>query len=789
MKRKILWRSILGLALAFVILGLLAPYLNANRFRERIRTALQNSLNRKVELGEVHFSLFTGPGFSVEDVLIGDDPSAGLEPFAHVETLQARLQIASLLTGRLAFSKLRLVNPSVNLVKTAAGPWNVQAFFKRAAAAKEHSPHASFPDIEIVDGRIDLKFGLLKSVFYINDADVDIYPNAAGDLVVSFSGAPARTDRGGQGFGRLSAKGLLHNAGGSGDDLTMAMQLERSALSELVGLFDARDLGVHGYVSSNAKLSGPLSHIAIEGTLNVSDLHRWDLMPAEGEGWTLKYEGALGVQGQTLHLETSAASEEKIPVALKFEATDFISAPKWAATLALQNLPASSLAETARRLGVGLPENVQVDGKVNGGIGMSSPGGLSGRLAIANASLKFPDAGAAKLDTVQIAIANHEIALAPLEMTLDDGHSATIEARYDADTRDFAMQIGARLLSAEDFKSGAARLLSAGAAAALGGFRQGNWEGGLRYAKKGDAAGEWSGGFEVHDAQMELPGIAAPLRIMSAAVNIADGKVQLKNLRGRVGQVAIQADYRFDLAGGPQSMRLIASEASLEQLERLFLPTLSRRQGILANLRLRRAPVPAWLKERDIQGTVQVKRLLRATGPMEDVPLCAFQSRIDWTGTTVEFANASCRQDDMEAVGGVTVNLSGALPRYRLTGQVSNLDFNSGKLDVDGELNTGGTGGDVLLNAVSNGTFAGRDVRLTADTELRDIAGAYALSAGLLGPRLALTKVEASDGVDAFTGQGASTADGRIVLDLTTAGKRQVKLTGNLLPARSVPVQ
>ncbi len=236
MKRKILWRSIFGLVLGFTALGLLAPYLNANGFRERIREALQSSLNRKVELGAVHFSLFTGPGFSVEDVLIGDDRSAGLEPFAHVETLQARLQIKSLFTGRLAFSKLRLVNPSVNLVKTGAGPWNVQAFFQRAAApAKEHSPHASLPDIQIVDGRIDLKFGLVKSVFYINDADVDIYPNASGDLVISFSGEPARTDRGAQGFGRFSAKGLLHNSGGSEDELTMAMQLERSALSELVG--------------------------------------------------------------------------------------------------------------------------------------------------------------------------------------------------------------------------------------------------------------------------------------------------------------------------------------------------------------------------------------------------------------------------------------------------------------------------------------------------------------------------------------------------------------------------
>src|SRR5581483_3150146 len=152
-------------------------YLNADRFRERIREALQSALNRKVEVGEVHFNVFTGPGFSVDDVLIADDRAAGVEPFAHVNTLQARLQFKSLFTWKIAFSKLRLIEPSVNLVKTDAGPWNIQAFFHRATSGRETGPHTSFPDIEIQDGRINFKFGLLKSVFYINDTDAEIYPN------------------------------------------------------------------------------------------------------------------------------------------------------------------------------------------------------------------------------------------------------------------------------------------------------------------------------------------------------------------------------------------------------------------------------------------------------------------------------------------------------------------------------------------------------------------------------------------------------------------------------------
>lgn len=782
MKRKIVFRTALALGLTVVLLGLLAPYLSANQFRERIIEALQAALNRKVEIGAVHYNLFTGPGFSVEDVLISDEPGAGIEPFAHVDSLKARLHLKSLFTWHLAFSKLRLVEPSVNLVKTDAGPWNVQAFFQRAASEKEHGPHASFPDIEIVNGRINFKLGLVKSIFYINHADLYIYPNSSGDLVVRFSGEPARTDRGAQGLGRLSGRGLLHNSGRPEDDLSMAVQLERSSLSELVRLFSARDLGIHGQVASNATLAGPLSHIAINGSLNVSDLHRWDLMPAQGEGWTLKYRGLLDVHSQKLDLETTAAPEEKIPVALKFRAADFMSAPKWAASMILKDLPAASLVETARHLGAALPDTVQVDGKVNGGLGFSNPGGIQGELAVANASFKFPDNASAQIDSAEILITSQQVSLSPAELTLGNGHTALIQARYDAGAQEFAMQIATKLLTAADLNSGPGSLVDAAAIPVLAGCRQGTWDGSVRYERKGQAPGQWSGSFDVQNAQLDLPGIAAPLRVISAGVEVENGKVQIRNLRGRVGPVAIQADYRFDLAGGAHLMRLNAGEADVADLERLFMPTLRRKQGFLANLRLQTAPVPGWLKERDIEGTVQIKRLVR-----EDAPLCTLKAHLTWTGTDAQLTNATCVQDDMEAAGRVVINLAASTPQYRLSGQVRNLDYHDGTLDFEGRFDTAGTGTDLLLNAASQGVFTGRDIQLSTDTTLRDISGAYQLSTGVTGPRLVLTRIQASDGVDAFTGQGASLTEGRIVLDLTTAAKKQVKLSGSLFPLHSSP--
>ena len=176
-------RILVGFVLTALIAGAVAPLLNANRFRSEIHSALESALNRRVTIGKVHFNVFTGPGFSVDDVLIEDGPGMGIEPFAHVESLQARIRLASLWTGHLAFSKLRLVEPSVNFVKPDRGRGTSSPGWR---GQHRTPPHASPPDIEISDGRLNFKFGNTKSVFYVSDADLTIYPSPDGDVIIRF---------------------------------------------------------------------------------------------------------------------------------------------------------------------------------------------------------------------------------------------------------------------------------------------------------------------------------------------------------------------------------------------------------------------------------------------------------------------------------------------------------------------------------------------------------------------------------------------------------------------------
>ncbi|MDP8982381.1 MAG: hypothetical protein M3O35_17520 [Acidobacteriota bacterium] len=763
-------RRLLVIALALVIvIGLLAPRLSADRFRPRIEKALEASLGRPVHIGEVHLSLFAGPGFTLDNVLIDDDPRFGIEPFAHVDSITARIKLSSLLSGRLEFANLRLISSgstSFNFVKTDASGWNIQPFIERAS-------RPSVPDIQISSGRLNFKFGATKSAFYISNADLDIYPSQKGDIVIRFSGAPARTDRTAQGFGLLTGRGSLHPSSGA-DRLNMFVEMERTSLSELITLFDARDIGVNGFVTARAKLAGPLEKLDITGDVNLSEIHRWDMTPVKGGGWTLKLGGLLDLRGHDLSVETVAVDNKKPPVQVKFRLSDYLGDARWAASLVLHELPALSTLELGRNLGVQLPPDIQVGGAINGVLGYSQTDGLQGELALDKAALKSARSGSLEFGEAHLRVAKNRLDLEPVEVRTDNGQTAEIEARYAMDNGELGVKIATRQMNLAELHSGAGRLLASSALPLMDSLRQGSWRGWLEFQRKDGEAASWSGEYELQNVLADVPGLAAPLRITSAAVQVDAGQVHIVRLRGHAGEMSVEGEYRYQ-AGAQRAhrMKLTIPEADLAELERLFLPSLTRQEGFLARtFRFRRASPPAWLENRRIEGLLTVKNLRHG-----DTSLGEFRARLSWNGSAVRFSNVELAHQDMEAAGKILLDLGGAAPAWRLSGHFAGVDYRGGKLDFDGDLATAGLGLDLLLNAHGEGTFNARSVQLGPDADLREIAGSYRLKTG----RLQLWNLQALQGPDTLTGQGASQADGRLVLDLES-GRRQIHLTGTLLP-------
>ena len=272
----------------------IAPFINAAAFGPAVDRALEASLGRKVEFDRIYFALFPVPGFSLQNVTIHEDPRFGLEPFAHASGLDVRLRADKLLLGQMRLSTLRLVEPSLNLVKRGDGTWNVVELVQRLSAPR-HMPLSLIPAIEVSDGRIDFKLGTRKTTLYITGSDLSVYPERSGSVVVRFSGSPARTDRAGNGFGHL--RGTLNwrlKPLTNGNQLDADVNLDPSNLSEITALIEGHDIGIHGTVSATAHLEGPLSALRIGGDLRLEDVHRWDLLPSSGDFWRVAYPGQRG---------------------------------------------------------------------------------------------------------------------------------------------------------------------------------------------------------------------------------------------------------------------------------------------------------------------------------------------------------------------------------------------------------------------------------------------------------------------------------------------------------------
>ncbi len=774
-------RIVLPALLVVAAAGVLAPYLSAAPYRERIRAALQRALHRDVQVGAVHYNLFRGPGFEVQGVLIGDDPSAGVEPFAYVASLQATVRLASLWSGHLSFSTLRLTDANVNLVKTSAGPWNIQSFLSGSSAVA--GPSAALdgvPDIQIRSGRLNFKFADTKSIFYFSDADVDVYPADSGSIDVRFSGSPARTDRGAQGFGHLTARGLLRPALNGERRLNLGVQLEPSDLSEIITLFAGYDPGLHGLVSANAHFQGPLSAIAISGNLNVGGLHRWDLMPAQGDGWPLAFEGKLDLPGQNIDLETTAAPGQTAPVTLRFAAANFLLSPRWSVTAALRDLPASGVADAARHFGLPLPTGIGIQGTVAGTVDYSTQTGISGDLTLSKATIAPNDgsgsrSSAAVVERAALSIHAGQLLFGPAEVRLPEDQQAVFQAEYLFPTRHLSMRFETARIGVAEMQSGAGRLFAGIPLPLLPLLHDGTLRGEALYEMDDGQPGAWSGKFNLQGAQIALPDFSTPIEAASAAISFEKDKLRVTHLRGSAGGIDFEADLRYDAsAKHPTILQIAVPSLDTARFERLAVPLLRRRQGLLSRLSFGLPAPPEWLVDRDLEGSLRIESLTIAGAPAGSL-----QSRMVWVGPSLEFPNLRWKMDGAEGSGKLAVAFTGASPQYRLTGQVANLDWREGKLAFDGSLTANGTGAALLSSASAKGNFTAAGVLLAPDARFDSIAGSFQLGPAA-EPKLTLDNLQASLGPDTFTGQGSSQPDGRILLNLSSAGRQLRQLTAGL---------
>jgi AsmA protein len=158
-KKHPLISIVVAVVVLLLLVVLLVPlFINANTFRPTLESQLSDALGRKVTLGSLSFSLFSG-SLVADNISIADDPAFSPKPFLEAKSLHIGVEVGPLLFHRqLVVTSFVVDSPSINLVHNAQGIWNYSDMGRTAGSRTQNTqkesaiPNFTVGELKVVDG-------------------------------------------------------------------------------------------------------------------------------------------------------------------------------------------------------------------------------------------------------------------------------------------------------------------------------------------------------------------------------------------------------------------------------------------------------------------------------------------------------------------------------------------------------------------------------------------------------------------------------------------------------------
>jgi hypothetical protein len=749
-------RSRVRLALVLFVVLLVAfvapPFisldlLHLDRLSQRIVASLSRSLGRTVTTGKISFRLLPRPGFDVNNFAVKDDPHFSAEPVLRADAVRASLRLTSLWRGRLEIASLSLDSASLNLVRSDDGSWNLERLLLQAAqtpsaptAKIQAEARPRFPYIEANDGRINFKSGPEKRVFAFSEADFALWLASENRWNVRLEARPIRTDENLADTGTISLSGSFDRASNiAATPFHFKLTIDKAQLGQWTRLIHGQDLGWRAGVHLDSEIQGTPSEFSAATQLSLSSFRRFDIARADNLDVTLRcnntYRRPAGSSSARL-IDVKCAlplgggevdAQGQLQEISRHVSTDL--------RISVNQVPVSALAFVLLHAKSTLPNDLSGDGTVNGDFSVT-------RSAEDDARFKWKGTVRAENATVRSKLLRPELSLGSFDFVL----GSSIEPGDIRAARSVRLRTSSLLI--EDNR---AQIKSF--AVELGGKSPGHVSGklssdGYEFALQGpaeiqrllqiartvglntpttDAKGianvdvQISGGWrnfappQLHgradllNASLSLKGIAEPLTITTARLQLTPDRVQLER---------IDAGFpvaRLKFAGSLTAERhctehlvcnvdfaLQTQELTSDSIRRL-LPS---RQGGLSFLMGRQAR-PEWLLALNASGTVSAAHLqlqgLEARNVSGSIILEPDKVRIKEVRGDVFGGRHS---------GDWTIQFSSGKPAYSGSGRLQHVNmqllsnalkegWGSGTLDAQYNLDMSGNDSGELLDSAS----------------------------------------------------------------------------------------
>lgn len=307
-KKKPILIAVAVVAVILLILIITPFFINADRFRPEIEDALSAKLGRKVAIGHLSVSLFSG-SLQADQISIADDPAYSRGVFVTAKSLAVGVDVMPLIFSRdLRVHSLEFKEPKIELLRTAAGQWNF-ATLGGTTAAKPDPPGDSRANttnssglnsftvdkLKISNGTI--AFGRAGQPSRLAYQDVSI----TADHISQTAAFPLTFDAKTPGGGKLNLRGNVGPIGaGDADKMPFKGQMKANGVPAqdvenlLAVLGYALPVGSSlkgGTIQANLALRGPLEQLVTQGPVQLNNV------TLVGYSLASKLAGALGQTG------------------------------------------------------------------------------------------------------------------------------------------------------------------------------------------------------------------------------------------------------------------------------------------------------------------------------------------------------------------------------------------------------------------------------------------------------------------------------------------------------------
>jgi len=394
-----------------LLLIFVPPLVNLGRYQRRVATSIGNSLGRPVHLDRVSLTLLPLPGFTIENLVVGEDPAFGSEPIIRANSVHATLRFSSLWRPHVEFSTISFTDPSVNLVHAADGRWNIEGVLLQAShietapTAQRHAGSAPrFPYIEATGARLNFKQEQEKLPFSLVDADFALWLPDPHQWHLRLRAHPTRTDLNVSDTGTIDLEATLGPAPSLTQvPLNLQGEWHDAPLGEATRMLFGHDAGWRGQMDISANIRGTFGESAVTTHLTLTEARLADFVPEKSLSAQAEcYATASGLFHSFEDVRCSwppAVSAHSPTIALTGAIPNVHRLGESSLQLGTPGIPASTLLSWLRATSPHVPARLAATGLLSGSISYdppaqklpsAAPSYWQGQFTLSHATLKAP---------------------------------------------------------------------------------------------------------------------------------------------------------------------------------------------------------------------------------------------------------------------------------------------------------------------------------------------------------------------------------------------------------------